>query len=79
MVVVCRRIKAAALNKTKLLRTLPNLGPVEPYMKDLYNEGHRYLLIPPHYKIIYLVYKEQNAVLITDIFDTRQNPEKMKP
>lgn len=39
--------------------------------------GHRYLPVKPFYKIIYLVI--QPFIYITDIFDTRQDPQKMKP
>ena len=43
-------------------------------LKDL-KEGHR-RIIEGHFKIIYKIEKE--TVYITDFFDSRQSPEKMK-
>lgn len=52
------------------------MGQEEEGLKHL-NRGHRYLLIKPFYKLIYLIIKP--IIYITDIFDTRQDPDKMKP
>ncbi len=38
------------------------------------NEGHRYL-VDGNYKIIYK--KISEGILITDVFDTRQDPKKI--
>ena len=57
---------------TLLLQPLP--GRTEPYLEHL-ELGHR-RLIAGHYKIIYRLIGE--SIYITDIFDSRQDPAKMK-
>ena len=51
----------------------PKSGQLEDSLKKL-DEGYRYLVVG-NYKLIYKEVKE--GVLITDVFDTRQNPVKM--
>ncbi len=50
------------------------LGQLEPGLEHM-GKGHR-RLIEGHFKIIYRV--ENETVYVTDIFDSRQHPEKMK-
>ncbi len=71
-----RNISRAILEQAKKLESHPHLGPAEEHLKQL-GQGHRYLLVDKLYKIIYLIIKP--VIFITDIFDTRQDPEKMKP
>lgn len=71
-----RKITRTILKQSKLLENTPYLGQEEEYLKEM-NQGHRYLLVERLYKLIYLVIKP--IVYITDVFDTRQNPDKMKP
>lgn len=71
---VARKIKDRILEKALTLTTFPLRGQEEENLKEL-NEGHRYL-IEGNYKIIYKI--SGNTVFITDIFDTRQNPDKIK-
>ncbi len=61
-------------NKVKTLELGTELGQEEELLKHL-NQGHRYL-ISNHNKIIYKV--EDDIIYITHVFDTRQNPEKLK-
>ncbi len=68
-----RKIRARVLAKSMQLKEFPKLGPIEETLKETGQE-FRYL-IEGNYKIIYLILDDY--VLITDIFDTRQNPEKM--
>ena len=63
-----------ALNKVKTLELGTELGQQEELLKHL-NQGHRYL-ISNHNKIIYKV--EDKTAYISHVFDTRQNPEKLK-
>ena len=56
------------------LKQYPQLGRVEEALSHL-NQGHRYLL-EGNYKIIYRLINP-NILAITDIFDTRQNPDKL--
>ena len=71
--VVARKIKENVFIATRQLINHPESGQIEETLEQL-EEGHRYL-INKHYKIVYKQVKE--GVLITDIFDTRQNPIKI--
>lgn len=62
------------LNKVKTLELGVELGQEEEVLKHL-EQGHRYL-ITKHNKIIYMVH--YTTVYITHVFDTRQNPKKLK-
>lgn len=63
-------------DKAKMLEDNPKLGPTEEYLEEL-GQGHRSLLVGTLYKIIYLI--KAPIILITDIFDVRQDTDKMKP
>jgi plasmid stabilization system protein ParE len=63
-------------DKAKMLEDNPKLGSTEEYLEDL-GEGHRSLLVGTLYKIIYLI--KAPLIFITDIFDVRQDTDKMKP
>jgi toxin ParE1/3/4 len=67
-------IRDQILNSTDILIQHPKLGKKEEYLEHL-KLGHR-RIIGGHYKVIYRVEKE--IIYITDIFDTRQDPNKMK-
>jgi toxin ParE1/3/4 len=69
------RVIRAILEKGKQLERYPELGQEEPHLKHL-GQGHRYLLADS-YKIIYLIVKP--VIYVTDIFDTRQAPDRMNP
>lgn len=62
--------------KAKMLEQNPELGPTEENLDEL-GQGHRSLLVGTLYKIVYLLAKP--LIIITDIFDVRQNPDNMKP
>lgn len=67
-------IRNRILDAADILLLHPFFGQKEPQLEHL-GFGHR-RLIESHYKIIYRVLGEY--IYITDIFDTRQNPDKMK-
>ncbi|HLZ16960.1 MAG TPA: type II toxin-antitoxin system RelE/ParE family toxin [Cyclobacteriaceae bacterium] len=67
-------IRNRILSKADMLLTTPYLGQQEEYLEHL-GKGHR-RLIEGNYKIIYRVQGEN--IYITDIFDSRQDPAKMK-
>lgn len=69
-----QKIKTNIIKKAKILKQHPLIGQVEESLIDL-NQGHRYLVVG-HHKILYRVISD--TVYITDIFDTRQNPDKIK-
>lgn len=52
------------------------MGQKEEYLEHL-GKGHRYLVVEKHYKVIYRI--ENDIVYITDVFDTQQDQDKMKP
>ncbi|MDX2002122.1 MAG: type II toxin-antitoxin system RelE/ParE family toxin [Chitinophagales bacterium] len=68
-------IEAALFLAVESLNINPLKGQEEDYLKD-FGLGHR-RLISGHFKIIYRV--EGQTIYITDIFDSRQDPAKMKP
>ena len=70
---VARKIRSEILIATKQLIKFPESGQEEELLKQL-EEGHRYL-VKGHHKVIYKLVDE--GILITDVFDTRQNPIKM--
>lgn len=57
--------------KANMLSANPYLGQVEEYILD---KKHR-RLIEGNYKIVYRF--EKDIIYITDIFDARQDPQKM--
>jgi toxin ParE1/3/4 len=57
-----------------LLIENPYLGVVEEYLEHLIL-GHRRLIVG-YCKVIYRI--SDNIIYITEIFDTRQDPTKMK-
>jgi len=70
---IANRLREKIFNSTRQLKTQPKSGQIEPSLNRM-NEGHRYL-VRGNYKIIYKEVEE--GILITDIFDTRQNPSKI--
>ena len=68
------QIKDAILNHNNVLETQPFIGQIEPYLIEL-NGNHRRIILK-NIKVIYQVIEEY--IYITDIFDTRQDPKKMK-
>ncbi|MBI9039740.1 MAG: type II toxin-antitoxin system RelE/ParE family toxin [Bacteroidales bacterium] len=67
---VAHKIKANIFSSTKQLLKYPQSGQIEESLIIL-NEGHRYL-VSGNYKIVYK--KVNESILITDIFDSRQDP-----
>ncbi|MBE0640280.1 MAG: type II toxin-antitoxin system RelE/ParE family toxin [Bacteroidales bacterium] len=67
-------IRDRILDAADTLLLHPYQGQTEPLLEHL-GKSHRRLIIG-HYKIIYRVYGEY--IYITDIFDSRQDPDKMK-
>ncbi|MBC8319240.1 MAG: type II toxin-antitoxin system RelE/ParE family toxin [Bacteroidetes bacterium] len=70
---IAQRLRDKIFNSTRQLRNQPNSGQIEPTLSKL-NEDHRYL-VRGNYKVIYK--KVEEGILITDIFDTRQDPKKI--
>ena len=70
---VARKIKTDIFTTTRQLEKHPQSGQIEETLKRL-EEDHRYL-VKGNYKIVYKEVKE--GILITDVFDTRQDPVKI--
>jgi plasmid stabilization system protein ParE len=70
---IARKIKENIFIATRQLINHPESGQVEETLLQL-EKGHRYL-VNNNYKIVYKKVKE--GVLITDVFDTRQDPIKI--
>ncbi len=70
-----KRTVEKILKQTRKLSEHPELGQVEEYLiKE--KKGHRYLLVKRLYKVIYLI--RPKRIVITDVFDVRQDPSKIK-
>ena len=67
-------IREDLVNKAESLSSNPYKGQKEEYLEHL-NKDHR-RIIEGHFKIIYRI--EGDEIFITEFFDTRQDPEKMK-
>jgi len=73
---VADSIVEGVINHVKILSHHPKIGPVELLLKER-NREFRYLVFR-NYKIIYWINATKNRIDIIDVFDTRQNPEKIK-
>ena len=70
---LANKIVNSILANTSILKT-QNIGIKEQLLIHLEQE-HRFI-IDDNYKIIYII--QNNNVYITHVFDTRQNPVKLK-
>ena len=70
---VAHKIRKEILNTPKQLIMHPTSGQKELLLEKL-GSDYRYLL-SGNYKIIYRV--ENTQIIISDVFDARQNPSKM--
>jgi plasmid stabilization system protein ParE len=64
------------LSETTVLENSPFIGQIEKLLIDR-KITYRYLICT-NYKIIYSINEKDNLIKIADIFDTRQNPIKIK-
>ncbi|HED06727.1 MAG TPA: type II toxin-antitoxin system RelE/ParE family toxin [Ignavibacteria bacterium] len=71
---IAKKIIKQIVNKTIQLEKTPRIGQKEPLLESRKNE-YRYLVID-NYKIIYWI--DNNFVKIATVFDTRQNPTRLK-
>ncbi|MBS9767548.1 MAG: type II toxin-antitoxin system RelE/ParE family toxin [Flavobacteriaceae bacterium] len=73
---VAKNLAKGIVQSTLRLSTQPYIGVKEPLLEDREQE-FRYLVYK-NYKIIYWHNKEKNRIDISDVFDTRQNPIKLR-
>lgn len=71
-----KKLRSEIVKAAKLLCTNPKIGQLEENLTHL-GQDHRYLVLHSNYKLIYLI--QDNILYITDIFDTRQDPSRIKP
>jgi len=67
-------VRDSILNRADKLIKNPYSGKQEEYLQHLGLQHRR--VMTSHYKIIYRIIG--NTIYITDVFDSRQSPEKMK-
>ena len=73
---LARKLTIQIVSDTDILRMFPKIGAREENLK-LRPQKFRYI-VTTNYKVIYWLNKEKQRVEIVDIFDTRQNPTKIK-
>ncbi len=73
---VATKLIKGIINETKKLIKAPFIGQEEEMLKE--REIHYRYLVYKNYKLIYSVNKEKGFIKIADVFDTRQNPPKIK-
>lgn len=71
-----RKIVNQIVDRTIGLDKNPKIGVVEELLADRIQE-FRYLVVS-NYKIIYYINEEKRRIIIANVFDIRQNPEKMQ-
>lgn len=70
---IAKSLKSNIFRSLTQLKEYPDSGQIEPTLEVL-KEGHRYV-VSGHIKVVYK--KVREGILITDIFDTRQDPVKI--
>ena len=73
-IAIANRIRDEVLTSSDQLANHALSGKIEGSLEEM-KVNHRYIL-RGRYKIIYKI--KNGKVYITDVFDTRQNPEKIK-
>lgn len=58
-----------------LLTQHPHLGHPDPDISNRY--ANLRSIVEGHHKIIYFVDEEKQCIVVVNIFDTRQNPDKL--
>lgn len=73
---VAKKLLKDLINESKKLIITPEIGQEEELLK--HREIHYRYFLFKNYKLIYSVDKENGFIKIADVFDTRQNPPKIK-
>lgn len=73
---VAKKLAKTILNTSLILEKKPQIGPIEELLSERIR-GYRFI-ISGNYKLIYYIDEGKHEVRIADVFDTRQNPEKLK-
>jgi plasmid stabilization system protein ParE len=73
---IAKKLLKGIINEPKKLIKTPQIGQEEELLKQR-EINYRYLVYK-NYKLIYSVDTENGFIKIADVFDTRQNPPKLK-
>jgi plasmid stabilization system protein ParE len=73
---IAYKLTKGIIQETLKLQHHPNIGQEEKLLKSR-NQAFKYL-VHKNYKIIYWINENKSRVEIVDVFDTRQNPNKIK-
>ena len=73
---IARKLITGIIDKTIGLDKNPHIGQKEELLSDR-SQNFRYLVFK-NYKIIYWINQNKNRIDIVNVFDTRQNPLKIK-
>lgn len=73
---IAKKLLKEIINEPKKLINTPLIGQEEELLKQ--REIHYRYLVFKNYKLIYSVDMENGLIKIYDVFDTRQNPPKLK-
>lgn len=73
---IAKKIIIEIIDATIDLDKNPEIGQIEELLKDR-PQVFRYLICT-NYKIIYWFNKDKNRIIIANVFDTRQNPQKLQ-
>lgn len=73
---IAQKVINKILIKTEILLQRPKAGAIEPLLLDRTQE-FRYLVCN-NYKILYYINSISRRIIIANVFDTRQNPIKIK-
>ena len=72
---LARKIVTDIIDSANVLKSNPELGPIEELLVSR-KENFRYFIYS-NYRLIYWVNEKSHQIEIVDVFDTRQNPEKI--
>lgn len=73
---VSKKLVDSIVDYTKGLEKHPHIGQREDFLSDR-SQGFRYLVFK-NYKIIYWINKPKNRIDVSHVFDTRQDPFKLR-
>ena len=73
---IASSIVLGIIKSTNVLKKFYYIGKIEPLLEDS-KLDYRYIIHKNH-KIIYTVDTENKLIKVSDVFDTRQNPIKIK-
>lgn len=72
---VAKKMATGIIKAPNVLRKNPELGQQEMALSELHTD-YRYIIYKS-FKIIYSVELSEKLIRIADVFDTRQNPNKL--